>query len=194
MRVPDYKIHGRWATAKRVNGSVYHTVSYSKWTSMVKRCKAVGKKDRTYADCEVGEYFSGYQRFAEWHVHQIGYDTEGYHLDKDLLVAGNRIYTPDVCVLIPHELNAFLLDSAASRGSAPRGVHFNKAHNKYRAYITIGGEQTHLGYSEEVDEAYEVYVKAKEKEALRWHSRLTSGEYVVDPRVIERLASWRLHG
>lgn len=48
---------------------------------------------------KIGYFFSN---FAEWFdKHHV----EGWELDKDILVSGNRTYSPETCCFVPHEIN-----------------------------------------------------------------------------------------
>ena len=46
-------------------------------------------------------------------------DYDGKHLDKDLLVCNNKVYSPETCVFVPREINQFLTKSNNSRGKYP---------------------------------------------------------------------------
>ena len=71
---------------------------------------------------------------------------EGLHLDKDILIPGNKIYGPNACMFIPQDINKLLVDREAARGLYPQGVAFNKREKKFRAAIRQYGETVHLGY------------------------------------------------
>ncbi len=78
--------------------------SYSTWSNMLKRCYCEASliARPTYAGCYVCDEWHNFQNFAEW------FDTnyvEGFHLDKDTLVDGNKIYSPATCVFISHADN-----------------------------------------------------------------------------------------
>ena len=57
-----------------------------------------------------------------------------YHLDKDILVKGNKVYSPETCCFVPQEINSLLVTSVRSRGDQPIGVSYNKLTQKYEAY------------------------------------------------------------
>jgi len=80
-----------------VNGK--QTKVYVTWRNMLRRCydAKYQAKYPTYADCTVAEEWHDFQVYAEWHIeHYI----EGYELDKDCKIDGNRIYSPDTCNFI----------------------------------------------------------------------------------------------
>ena len=97
---------------------------YVLWKEMLRRCYSDNYKKRqpTYEGCEVSDKFKSYEYFYEWCNKQIGFDNEGWHLDKDLLVKGNKVYSEDSCVFIPSEINTLLIKCTASRGEHLIGV------------------------------------------------------------------------
>jgi len=52
-------------------------------------------------------------------------DWEGKEIDKDILVKGNKIYSPETCVFVDRAINLFLTDNGARRGICPIGVHID---------------------------------------------------------------------
>ena len=87
---------------------------------------------------------------------------EGYQLDKDLLIQGNKVYSPNTCVFIPQSINLLLIERNASRGDYPIGVDFHKPSNKYRARCNNGkGKLVYLGLFSTPQEASEAYKRYK---------------------------------
>ena len=46
----------------------------------------------------------------------------GWELDKDILVKGNKIYSPDTCCFVPKEVNTVFTKRQSKRGDYPIGV------------------------------------------------------------------------
>lgn len=72
-----------------------------------------------YADCEVCEEWMCYQNFAEWwnkNMYHIG--TERMHLDKDILIKGNKVYSPDTCLIVPQSINEIFHSSGKKKKDA----------------------------------------------------------------------------
>lgn len=71
---------------------------------MLQRCydKDSLEKNPTYKDCTVAEEWHNFQNFAEWFKENY---IEGYHLDKDIKIKGNRVYGPDRCMFVTPQEN-----------------------------------------------------------------------------------------
>lgn len=83
--------------APSVNG--IHTKQYSSWHNMLKRCyhKKTQETQPTYIGCSVCDEWHNFQVFAKWF--DVNY-VNGLHLDKDIKVKGNKIYSPDYCSFV----------------------------------------------------------------------------------------------
>lgn len=190
--VDDFKHDGKWVRTYRTEEGQFFTRSYITWRSMIDRCKPGGKwqsKYPTYIGCEASQLFLSPDSFIEWSTTQPGGGLPGYQLDKDLLNPGNKLYSEDSCVYLPQGLNKFLTDKESIRGQFPRGVHYNKVVNKLCAKVSIDGKNTHLGYFNCPDKAFNAYKNAKEAHARIWAERLKS-DYESDPRAIEALLKY----
>lgn len=147
-----------------------HTRVYSAWKSMLQRCydDKYHQKQPTYIDCEVNNEWHNFQNFAKWYYENY-YKIEGerMHLDKDILVKCNKIYSPDTCIFVPEKINILFIKCNKSRGSSPIGVSFYKG--KYTAHCQIfdpetgKSKQKTLGYYNTEQEAFNVYKQFKEK-------------------------------
>ena len=181
--------------ASTING--VKTKEYKLWQSMLERCysDSFKKKNPTYEGCEVSENFKSYEYFYEWRHKQIGFDNEGWQLDKDLLVKGNKVYSEDYCVFIPREINQLLTKSTASRGEHLIGVYWSKRDKAFVAMVNKSkGKQEHLGYFKTEIEAFNAYKQAKEafvKEvAEKWSSSMSSQ---IDERAYLALINYEVH-
>ena len=192
--IEDFKTQeGLWVKSFVSNDVQYVTKGYKVWNHVNTRCKVGGaaqRKQPSYVGCHTEGLFKCFQKFMDWYVNQVGYGLPRYHLDKDILVRGNKCYSESTCVLVPQSLNSFLLDHAIARGRYPQGVSWHKAGNGYLSNLNIEGKKKHLGIFPTASAAAKAYKVAKEAEAYRWYERLIAGEYAVDPRVIERMRTW----
>ncbi len=165
-----------------ING--VHTKEYDLWNSMLQRCYSdkYQKKRPTYEGCEASENFKYYEYFYEWCHSQIGFGVEGWHLDKDLLVKGNKVYSESTCVFLPKEINSVLTKCTASRGKYLIGVYWSKTHKAFKAQVSKSkGKKEHLGLFKTELEAFNAYKKAKEsfvKElANKWKGQIDERAY-----------------
>lgn len=139
---------------------------YAKWVDMLTRCYSGKFKSRcqTYVGCSVCDEWLTFSNFSVWFKKN---NIEGYHLDKDIKIVGNKIYSPDTCLFIPSELNHLLADSASIRGDFPIGVALYKRTGRFISSIRINGSKKHLGYFDTPSQAHEAYCKAKNAEIAR---------------------------
>lgn len=152
------------------------------WENMLSRCYNKGFliKKQTYIGCTVCEEWLTFSNFKRWMEQQ---DWQGKHLDKDILFAGNKVYSPETCVFVSPSVNKFLPDRAASRGAFPIGVDFDSRINKFRARcgnpITTNDE--YLGYFNCPEDAHKAWKKRKHELACQLADLQT------DERVAEAL-------
>lgn len=87
----------------------YFEKSYIKWKNMIQRCydKKVHKKYKPeYKDKSVCEEWLNYANFKIWFdEHYVPTKNNQVDLDKDLLVQGNKVYSPETCVFLIHYQN-----------------------------------------------------------------------------------------
>lgn len=162
--------------------------SYRLWLCILQRCYSDEYQNRnpTYIGCTVCEEWLDFQVFAEW-CKGNKYHLSGYDLDKDLLVKGNKIYSPETCVFVPQHINTLLNSCASSRGKHPRGIYFNKPRGKYLARFSAESKSQHLGYFACPNEAYRAYVAAKEIYVKEVANKYRDN---IDPRIYEILMTW----
>ena len=175
----------------KVNG--VQTKEYVLWCNMLVRCysNTYKKKYQTYEGCEVSDKFKSYEYFYEWCHKQIGFGNEEWHLDKDLLIKGNKVYGESTCVFIPKDINLLLTKREASRGKHLIGVCWHKANKAFVAVVGKNkGKREHLGYFNTELEAFNAYKKAKEvfvkEQANKWKSQ-------IDPRAYNALMNYEVN-
>jgi hypothetical protein len=85
-----------------------YTLAFTTWSSMINRCynEKFHQKQHSYEDCIVCEEWKNFQNYAKWFEKNY-YEIDGYriHLDKDILVKGNKVYSPETCVFVPKKIN-----------------------------------------------------------------------------------------
>lgn len=167
------------------------TYEYSVWKHVIEKAYCTKRKERekSYKDCTVSEDWLCFQNFAKWFVNQKGY-TERFHLDKDLLVKGNKHYSTENCILLPSEINGFLTKRDSERGLFPLGVTKRKSDKSgYAARLNIKGERVWLGTYKTETEAFMVYKEAKEDYAKALARKFKDS---IDKKAYERLMSWEV--
>jgi hypothetical protein len=85
--------------------TLYNSIKiYYLWAAMLGRCydKKCHENYSTYIDCTVTPEWHNFQNFAKWCEDNY---IEGYHLDKDIKVEGNRVYGPDTCMFVSPQEN-----------------------------------------------------------------------------------------
>ena len=196
---------GRVESNRRVYGAGVNTVDfevvvegdhiwqYRMWKSMIQRCFSEKYKQRrpTYEDATCCDEWLSFGNFVEWLNKEIGYSgkLDGYQFDKDLIIKGNKIYSPEACSLVPQAVNSLLLDSGATRGIYPVGVTFNKATGKFVAYLKCFGKLKHLGCYTTIESASFAYKTAKEAQI-----KIVATQYkgVLKSTVFESLMNWEI--
>ena len=160
------------------------TKEYTLWSNMLKRCysDSYKKKQPTYKDCAVSENFKSYEYFYEWCNEQIGFDNEGWQLDKDLLIKGNKVYSEYSCVFLPREINQVLVKRESSRGEHLIGVSWDKRDKAFVAQVSKNkGKREYLGCFNTELEAFKAYKKAKEvivkEQAEKWKGKIDERAY-----------------
>ena len=161
---------------------------YSVWVRMLDRCYSTKKDNPTYEGCEVSDFFKFFPNFFSWCQNQIGFKQEGFALDKDILVKGNKVYSEYTCCFVPQEINNLLTHKKSTNSLYPSGVSKTKS-GKYKAAFRKDGVTQNLGRFTTIEEAFYAYKQAKEahiKEvANRWKDK-------IDPRAYDALINWEI--
>ena len=143
--------------------------AYKTWCSMIERCysEKYHEKFPTYKDCHVKDEWLNFQNFAEW-FYENYYEIEGQRtcLDKDILVKGNKIYSPKTCIFAPERINSLFVKSNSKRGETPIGTDkLNNSKYEARCVILVNGKKHrhHIGNYSTEEEAFCAYKKFKEE-------------------------------
>lgn len=158
------------------------TKVYTTWQAMFARCynKKELEKHPTYIGCSVTEEWYNFQVFGDWFEgNWKPWMDSSWHLDKDIRVKGNKIYSPETCAFVPQEVNTLLIKHKDKRGNLPIGV--TKSKNRYAARVSCSKVQIYLGLFVTIEEAFQAYKTAKEayiKEiANRWKDKIEEKLY-----------------
>lgn len=170
-----------------VNGK--KTKSYDSWKSMLTRAYSEKSQERlpTYKGCTVAEEWCNFQNFAEWFEQNWKPFMEGWHLDKDILVKGNKVYSPETCAIVPSDINYLFTKSNKKRGDLPIGV--NRHLKKYRAQFRKNNKTVYLGVFDTPEEAFQAYKVAKEGSLAEFAEEWKE---LISPKVYEALYNYQV--
>ena len=169
---------------------------YKTWCSLMLRSydKKFHLSRPTYKDVTVCEEWHNFQNFAGWCYSQkffsfVEKNGRSYHLDKDILVKGNKVYSPETCCFVPNEINVLLITTRPKKEKYPKGISYLKKCGKFNARLSVGGSMIYLGLFKNLEEAFGAYKEAKEiyikQVATKWRGS-------IDDRVYNSLLSWNV--
>jgi len=136
-----------------------------RWRNMLKRvyCHKARARYPTYIDATICDEWRSFMAFRGWYLEQAAVlgDLSNLDLDKDILIAGNKHYSPETCVFVTHAVNLLLNDSGAARGRWPLGVHPATSSGRFVAQINRAGKSCYLGTYDTAEEAARAYRTGK---------------------------------
>lgn len=170
--------------------------AFSLWTSMLKRTydSSFQKRRPTYKDVTVCEEWHNFQNFAEWCYSQKFFNAKDskcnyYQLDKDLMIKGSKVYSPETCCFIPPLFNGLIRPKPNSTNDYPIGVRSHRETGKFVARVKLFDNYKYLGLFDTPEEAFLAYKDSKEayiKEMTnKWKDQ-------IDVRVYEALMNWEI--
>ena len=136
---------------------------YNAWTQMLRRCYSdkLIKKRHTYIDCTVCDEWLLFSNFKRWFDDKSNGYRKGYFLDKDLLIKGNKIYSPETCCFLPIRISSITTQSNTLRGDLPIGV--SRHMGKFRVRLSEKNKLVSVGCFFTKEEAFEAYKNEKER-------------------------------
>jgi len=146
---------------------------YTTWYNMLKRCYSPStiKVTSVYEDATVCSEWLLFSNFRDWMKLQ---DWKEKTLDKDILIIGNKVYSPETCIFVTARLNSLLTHKRRKSSSYLVGVAYNKLEKRFQAEcVTISGRH-YLGKFKTEHEAHQAYVDFKVAHILEIASLETS--------------------
>jgi hypothetical protein len=133
---------------------------YRKWAGMLNRCysEKTHKENPTYKDCTVCDEWLTFSTFKSWMIKQ---DWKGNHLDKDILIQGNRVYSPKACIFVSHKINTLIIPHSKKRKGLSTGVFIRSKGGKFIATCSDGKRVKTVGYYDTDEEARLAYNEFK---------------------------------
>jgi len=154
----SYKDHGFVCDVKDAEKN--HRLIYAKWRNMAKRTTDTEyqAKNPAYKDtwaCEGWKLFSNFLNWSLANGHR-----KGLCLDKDIVVIGNKRYSPDTCVFVSRAINNLLTYKQTKKSNLPIGVSYtefdargHKQKNPYQFQLKLKGEKKVTGWHDTAEEA-----------------------------------------
>lgn len=147
-----------------VSGKVIYNQIYYRWRAMLQRC--YDQKSKAFGKANVCSEWASYSAFKQWVETQ---HWEGLCLDKDILSSCEKVYSPETCAFVPPYINSLLNTRKADRGALPLGVSYrpkspdmvNEFKKCYVAFLSQGGKQKAIGFSECPYIAHSIWQKGK---------------------------------
>lgn len=165
------------------------------WGNMKTRCynQNYHKERPGYAACTIcDEWLEDKRKFYEW-VDRNFYVIDGeptVELDKDILIKGNKLYSPETCIFVPKRINdLFCHINGHTENGLPTGVMYSEKTGKYIAKTCIDKKKKTLGFFETPEEAFAEYKKHKEAEIIH-----TADIYkdVIPEQLYKAMIAWDL--
>lgn len=150
----------------KVNG--IQVKEYNAWFHMIRRCfdKKYNNLHKTYNDVNCCEEWLYYPNFYEWLHSQPNFEQwfEGdrWNLDKDILIKGNKIYSPETCCLVPQNVNTLFERKESQRGKYPIGVSKTKTGYCAQCSNPYNKSSKWIGVYNTAEQAFNAYKEYKE--------------------------------
>ena len=144
------------------------TKAYDAWTKMFVRSykEQWHQYEPAYTDCEVDKRWWNFQVFAEWfynNYHEI--PNTSIQVDKDWIVPGNKIYSPETCELVPSIINSCILThdkKINANQDIPIGIQIT-TNGKYKPRVSQYGKRIDCGTYKKIEDAMHIYFDTKIK-------------------------------
>lgn len=173
-------------SSAKINGKTKK--GYSVWAGMIHRCYDL--KNKAYLECLVCDEWHNFSNFEKWFdCNYYELDDEEVELDKDILVKGNKIYSPETCIFTPKRINGLFVKSNNDNEKS-LGIVWKDRINKYEVRCAIGEHgRKYLGVYSTKEEAFNIYKKFKED-----YVKQIAEEYKerIPKRLYEALYKWRV--
>lgn len=163
-----------------LNGKREMCKIYSKWVCILQRCYSdYGLSENpTYRGVTICDDWKYFTKFKSWVQSQTWEDLD---LDKDILIHGNKVYAPDLCVFVDQKVNNFLTERKMTSNPYPTGVVFLNHLNKFKAacHNVKTKQQKHIGLFETAEEAHLAWLFYKLEQAKSLASEQTDQRVAV---------------
>ena len=191
----DYAVQRKeslgYVNGKQKQKLIWACPYYKTWSGMIRRCYSIKTQERypTYIGCTVTDEWKTFSVFKNWMMTQ---DWQDKHLDKDLLVEGNKVYSPEMCVFVTQTVNKFTTGCEASRGEFLIGVNWITETGKFRSQCRnpFTKKREHLGLFTSEQEAHNAWLKRKLE--LAYELSVIHEDSRVAEALIERYSNYKI--
>ena len=129
------------------------------WGDMIKRCydEKQLKRRPSYMGVTVCDEWLCYANFKEWYDENI-YEIkdERIHLDKDILIKGNKVYSPETCIFVPQRINVLFREFKNEFPTLEE-----RSNGTFAIRIRMNGKSKRISGFETKEKAEECYLKEK---------------------------------
>lgn len=156
-----YEVVGKLPSGQPKTKLVWRCPFFSKWIDLLRRVSDKTGKMPSYSDVTVCEDWLLFTTFKAWMETQ---DWEGKHLDKDILIPGNKIYSPETCLFVEPRINIFFSKRGHKKDTTlPLGVCRSATGYKAQWSEPLGtkGKNTSSPVVKTVHEAHKIYLAKK---------------------------------
>ncbi|MCO5781791.1 hypothetical protein [Citrobacter meridianamericanus] len=191
---PNYGVginDSTFCVSAKIEGACVNHRAYAAWTGMLKRCyyETYKKEMKTYEGCSVDQRWHKFSNFFRWWKNNY---VEGWHIDKDIISPGNKVYSPDFCAYIPPSLNSFISLAINRDDDWPVGAYRCSSGGKYFTNIRGGnGKKHHLGTFETPMEAHYAWKAAKLDKAKEFQKICDEIHHGLYSGLLEKINSMR---
>lgn len=158
---------------------------YKAWSGMLAMCYCKSYRNiyKSYENISICDEWLRLSNFKKWFDENY---VEGYSLDKDILVKGNKVYSPDTCCFVPQEINMLVVQQ---RGEKNKGIF--RTRKGYAARISVKHKYTKIGVYDTIEEAINAYREAK-KSHIRNIATLYYNQGAIKENVYQALINYTL--
>lgn len=190
-RLQNSEVYYKTSFIDQKDGKKKNTNCYTAWVAM--RVRVLNEANKlslkSYEECFVNEHWFDFQHFADF-FYGDKFRKDGWHLDKDLLIRGNKEYGPETCCFLPAELNQLIKSGGFSKTGLPSGVYKRQEREAFWYEVNCRTDKSlsgHVGIFKTLEEASNAYIQHKEK----W-VRACADKYegVIDSKALEALRNW----
>lgn len=129
------------------------------WSGMLERCYT--DRQISYANCSVCEEWHNYYNFKLWYDKHKYDINERLEVDKDVLKNGEKIYSPNTCLLLPRTINGYIASATCrKKDGLPTGVYKQK-NGLFKVIKNFDGRQEKRFTN--LNDATDWYLKEKNK-------------------------------